>query len=559
MLPLSDVPVIYWKGNLRLDRAGGTMCPMKRGTFLLEERNSFDGIAVKTNIVLLLERVTEVFVPFPAPVPKESIYMKEGECMGKNTIKLSVSVTKGRGNLNHNNREFLTNNVDADRVKDNITYTKQSIEEAYEMCFGKAVEEYDLKQKRNDRKIGSSKDYLEKIRHSGNNEKEFYEIVVQVGNMYDNPVGTKLGEEAKKILDDYMLTFAERNPNLYVFNAVMHLDEKTPHLHIDYIPIARGYKQGMKARNSLDKALKEMGVEVEGKVNRHNNRNKCWQENEKDVIEKIMQKHNIERTADRGLHREHLTVGQYKAVVEQVRNEVKCMPVKIPEKQMPLSSTKVIVEKNDLIKLEKRAGLSMTHEKAAKELIKENTSGISQLKELNSDAARDREAAKEALRQARNELTIARMEKNNYKAKYQEQLELNERFEEMKKQKHAYLKQVMSLEKDNADLRKEIKDLKDGFNEKIGALKDALELAYAYMGKVVMAIKTFVYSENDYRSSLTTKQKNLISALSEYASTRAKNNGFDDIADEMNGYYGISEGIQNYLPKEHKRDRGLSR
>ena len=233
---------------------------------------------------------------------------------------LSVSVTKGRGSLNHNNREFVTKNVDTKRIKDNITYTKQAIEEAYDLCFGKAVEEYDERQKRKDRKIGSAKDYLEKIRHSGNKEKEFYEIVVQVGNMQDCPVGSELGDVAKKILDDYMLSFSERNPNLYVFNAVMHLDEKTPHLHIDYIPIAREYKQGMMARNSLDKALKEMGVEVEGKVNKHNNRNKCWQEQEKNEIEDIMGRYDIKRTADKGLHREHMTVDQYKATVEQIHN-----------------------------------------------------------------------------------------------------------------------------------------------------------------------------------------------------------------------------------------------
>ena len=54
-------------------------------------------------------------------------------------------------------------------------------------------------------------------------------------------------------------TFQERNPNLYLFNCVMHLDEATPHLHIDYIPVANGYKTGMKTRNSLTKALQQMG------------------------------------------------------------------------------------------------------------------------------------------------------------------------------------------------------------------------------------------------------------------------------------------------------------
>lgn len=38
--------------------------------------------------------------------------------------------------------------------------------------------------------------------------------------------------------------FAERNPNLKVFNAIMHLDEETPHPHIDYVPFSTGNKRG---------------------------------------------------------------------------------------------------------------------------------------------------------------------------------------------------------------------------------------------------------------------------------------------------------------------------
>lgn len=95
------------------------------------------------------------------------------------------------------------------------------------------------------------------IEHSGNKEKVFYENVVQIGKMEDTPVVDENGnltEEAKQaieVLDKYANTFQERNPNLYVFNCVLHLDEATPHLHIDYIPVAHGYKKGLQTRNSL--------------------------------------------------------------------------------------------------------------------------------------------------------------------------------------------------------------------------------------------------------------------------------------------------------------------
>ena len=56
---------------------------------------------------------------------------------------------------------------------------------------------------------------------------------------------------ASEILDEYARSFQERNPNLYLFHAVLHMDEATPHLHLDYIPIAHGYKTKLHTRNSL--------------------------------------------------------------------------------------------------------------------------------------------------------------------------------------------------------------------------------------------------------------------------------------------------------------------
>ena len=151
----------------------------------------------------------------------------------------TISFVKGKGSITHNNRDFVADNVDRDRMAWNEYYVRQPIKEAYEQIFGPAVEEYNAKQKRKDRQIV---DYLTDIKNSGNKEKQFYEIVVQIGKKEDTGVLDDNGElsegakAAKEILDEYARSFQERNPNLYLFNAVLHMDEATPHLHLDYIP-----------------------------------------------------------------------------------------------------------------------------------------------------------------------------------------------------------------------------------------------------------------------------------------------------------------------------------
>ncbi|MCM1128250.1 MAG: plasmid recombination protein [Lachnospiraceae bacterium] len=174
----------------------------------------------------------------------------------------TISFPKGKGHLTHNNRDFICNNVAPERTAWNRTYIQESLRDAYEKCFGQSLRDYNAAQKRKDRQ---KDDYLKEIENSGNGEKAFYENVVQIGKMTDTPVADENGnltEDAKAaiaVLDQYAKTFQERNPNLYLFNCVMHLDEATPHLHIDYIPVAHGYKNGMKTRNSLTKAFQQMG------------------------------------------------------------------------------------------------------------------------------------------------------------------------------------------------------------------------------------------------------------------------------------------------------------
>ena len=230
----------------------------------------------------------------------------------------TISFPKGKGHLTHNNREFISNNVVPERTAWNRIYIQESLEQAYEKCFGQALMEYNAGQKRKDRR---KENYLKEIENSGNKEKTFYENIVQIGKKDDTPVvgaDGKLTEEAKaaiEILEQYAKTFQERNPNLYLFNCVMHLDEATPHLHIDYIPVANGYKTGMKTRNSLTKALQQMGFAKA--VSKKENETVAWQQRERAYLTELCQEKGIDVEV-LGIQRDNLTLPEYKAAMRKV-------------------------------------------------------------------------------------------------------------------------------------------------------------------------------------------------------------------------------------------------
>ena len=230
----------------------------------------------------------------------------------------TISFPKGRGHLTHNNREFISKNVVSERTSWNRIYQMESLEAAYENCFGEALRKYNAAQKRKDRQ---KENYQKEIEQSGNGEKPFYENIVQIGKKTDTPVVDEKGElteDAKaaiKVLEQYATTFQERNPNLYLFNCVLHLDEATPHLHIDYIPVAHGYKKGMETRNSLTKALQEMGFAKA--VSRKQNETVAWQERERAFLTELCREQGIEIEI-LGIQRENLSLPEYKAAMREV-------------------------------------------------------------------------------------------------------------------------------------------------------------------------------------------------------------------------------------------------
>lgn len=251
----------------------------------------FDREPVKSAFALLSTKVTKLWRLKRRPYcPTER----------RRYMERTISGMMGKGSLTHNRRAFTAENVDAERTKNNIEYCNESLKQVYHTLFDEAVNRYNAKQTRKDRMI---QNYYDKIR-TGKQEKLFYEAVFQIGNKDDMNVRGEHGELAKQILDEFMQDFQKRNPNLYVFSAHLHLDEETPHLHIDFVPYTTGSKRGLDTRVSLKQALKMQGFEGS---NRQETEWNLWIASEKQQLSSVMERHGIQ-WLKLGTHRKHLSV-----------------------------------------------------------------------------------------------------------------------------------------------------------------------------------------------------------------------------------------------------------
>jgi len=206
----------------------------------------------------------------------------------------------GKGSVNHNSRKFHAKNTDPERSYLNVEYCNENVKDVYHELFDEALARYNEKQTRSDRRID---DYYEKIR-SGKQEKPFHEIILQIGDKDNMGAKTENGQLAAKVLDKYMQDFQRRNPTLRVFSAYLHMDEATPHLHIDFVPYTTGSKRGLATRVSLKQALAALGFK--GGTRRGTELNQ-WVAYEKEQLAAVMLEHGIE-WEKKGTHEKHLSV-----------------------------------------------------------------------------------------------------------------------------------------------------------------------------------------------------------------------------------------------------------
>lgn len=231
--------------------------------------------------------------------------------------------------------------IDYSKSDENKYLVQKDIKELYQEEFGEVLEKYNAKQKRNDRKID---DYYKHIQSSKKTSLQ-QEMIVQVGDMKDFNYRADY-EKANEILLEWFQDFEKRNPNLKVYNAVIHNDEASPHMHLNFVPVASGYKRGLERQVSFDRAIMQQDATLD-KMRPFDD----WREKEVQSLEKILKERGIERKLV-GTN-EYKDVNEYKEKkdlereiqwlereVAKKKDELVKVSEHVPEKKMNLRSKK---------------------------------------------------------------------------------------------------------------------------------------------------------------------------------------------------------------------------
>ena len=252
-------------------------------------------------------------------------------------MKRTISAEVGKGSVNHNSRKYRAENVDGSRTNRNIVYCNERIQTVYHQLFDEALKRYNEKQTRSDRRIPN---YYEKIR-SGNQEKPFHEIILQIGNKDDMSATGEYAELTRTVLDEYYQGFQERNPNLRVFSAHLHMDEAAPHIHIDFVPFTTGSKRGLDTRVSLKQALAAQGFKG---GTRGATEWAQWVQSEKEQLAAVMERYDIQ-WEQKGTHEKHLSVLDYKK--QEREKEIAALDSTLAEKQDELETMRNRIDNFD--------------------------------------------------------------------------------------------------------------------------------------------------------------------------------------------------------------------
>ena len=361
-------------------------------------------------------------------------------------MQRTISAMVGKGSVNHNSRKFKAGNVYGERSHLNIDYCNEPIKKIYHELFDEALKRYNEKQTRADRRI---ENYYEKIRNS-KQEKPFHELILQIGDKENMSAESENGQLARQILDEYYRGFQEQNPNLKVFSAHLHMDEATPHLHVDFIPVATEQSRGLSTRVSMKQALKQQGFVG---VGRKQTEWAAWMEREKEALTEIAQRHDFE-IISLGTNRPHMDLPQFKeaaARLEAVQQQTAAVEREVAELERQrdaLKGTVRLLKEADRVnaplhdiqpektltgavkgvtvdqveQLKKMALRSVTDRHKVQELTEENT-------RLRSQVPSMKKRLEEAQRQQRLEQENRRLRDENYylQSELQEERSFTER------------------------------------------------------------------------------------------------------------------------------------
>ena len=465
-----------------------------------------------------------------------------------------VSMPQGKGSQLHNRRGYesigraIPDHIDQSRTHENVTLVDIPIKQAYDELFGEALAAYNAKQTRSDRKIASYYDHVKGLKTG---EKLFYEDVVQWGSK-DDFTDEKTRQTAKKCLIEYVNGFEERNPNIKLIGAYIHMDEASPHLHLDYIPHAHGYKRGLSVRNSFSKALHEMGFEQDPET-RKDNAAVQWKKHERAVFGNICAAHGLEVEKERAA-RGSLSVDEYKEARDKMLEPIK-------QEMQPYQELEIATNEVDVKGL-RLAGWVGVKDKDLKELKEQAKAYIVNRDEI--DDLRDRIVGIEDKERALQQREITLDERANIlveqeqrvQAMYERQRDVNVLLERSEASVRSKDTLIDKLCLENARLKEQV----NGLLEKVSQLRDAIKGAYQSLTNVVKAIGMLKYDHGKYGiRNLNAAQSKLIDGLAEYGAKWAKKDGFPEMAADIEKHVGISKGIETIIePQAPQRKRSRS-
>lgn len=473
----------------------------------------------------------------------------------------TVSIAKGRGYLNHNDRSIdrvSEKSWDPELSRKNVICRNIPIQDAYNQIFGKALSEYNQRQIDVNHPERQIKNYYDHISRS-KQEKPFYEFVVAFGNMNDKD--TEIYPVLQRCLDEYITNFDERNPNFKVFQKIVHLDEKgIDHAHLDFIPVSTHNKRGLSVKNSFRGALKEMGYT--GKTAFLD-----WRQSEEKYMAEILERHGLE--FERGSGRdEHLNVRQYQAEAREInrlaQQKLKNMELpSIPEPEIKINP----ITKSESVKLSK------TEFDKIKQVIEHQQTQITSLEAQKSDLSAKLENVELKLDTARKKPYMRENETlmQNLQDESDFSEELTKKYGKLSNQYVDLFKSYKKLEKENNSLHQEnasqfckIKELEMKISNISQDFYKKLTNAYVSIKNIVQAVGMLKYDKDEgYRiENITAKQERLIDGVSEYGSALAKQNEYPELAEKMDNKVGIDKSIGSFvkLPEpERTRESRSSR
>ena len=480
----------------------------------------------------------------------------------------TVSIAKGRGYLNHNDRSIdrvSEKSWDPESSRKNVICRNIHIQDAYNQIFGKALSEYNQRQIDVNHPERQIKNYYDHISRS-KQEKPFYEFVVAFGNMNDKD--TEIYPVLQRCLDEYITNFDERNPNFKVFQKIVHLDEKgIDHAHLDFIPVSTHNKRGLSVKNSFRGALKEMGYT--GKTAFLD-----WRQSEEKYMAEILERHGLE--FERGSGRdEHLNVHQYQAEAREINRlaQQKLKNMELPSIPEPEIKTNPIT-KSESVKLSKAEFDKI------KQVIDYQQTQITSLEAQKSDLSAKLKNVELKLDKARKKpymrenetLTQELKKESDFSEKLTKKYEkLGNECVELRKSCNKLKKEVSNLHQENNDLKKEnssqfrkIKELERKISDISLDFHYKLTRAYVSIKTIVQAVGMLKYDKDEGYGieNITDKQERLIDGVSEYGSALAKENEYPELAKQMDKKVGIDESIESFvkLPEpERTRESRSSR